>query len=135
MNIFNSNIFNKKIISLETKDYIKQLDLIEYTYLNPNNLIDKECSICLENFDLSILDNTKNIIQNEKKSNIFALFYNLYNLFNERYIETSENKTKNNSNSICILSCGHIFHYNCVYEWIEKDKTCPLCRQELKIIK
>jgi hypothetical protein len=26
--------------------------------------------------------------------------------------------------------CGHVFHYSCLAKWLEKHKTCPLCRQE-----
>ena len=32
------------------------------------------------------------------------------------------------------LECGHIFHYNCIKEWIDKSHNniyyqCPLCRK------
>ena len=26
--------------------------------------------------------------------------------------------------------CGHIFHYDCLVKWIEKKKSCPLCRRK-----
>lgn len=31
------------------------------------------------------------------------------------------------------LSCGHIFCEECVLEWLEKEKTCPLCRAEIAV--
>lgn len=29
---------------------------------------------------------------------------------------------------ICKLHCGHIFHENCVKQWINSDGRCPICR-------
>lgn len=28
----------------------------------------------------------------------------------------------------CTMNCGHIFHFDCVKEWTEKNPTCPMCR-------
>lgn len=30
------------------------------------------------------------------------------------------------------LSCNHMFCEECISSWLEKEKTCPLCRAELK---
>ena len=30
----------------------------------------------------------------------------------------------------CKLQCGHCFHLNCIYVWLNKNNTCPLCRKE-----
>lgn len=29
---------------------------------------------------------------------------------------------------IVFLDCDHIYHTDCIIEWINKDPTCPLCR-------
>jgi hypothetical protein len=29
------------------------------------------------------------------------------------------------------LPCGHIFHFDCVMEWITRDASCPCCRAVL----
>ena len=29
---------------------------------------------------------------------------------------------------ISFLDCKHIYHTNCIIEWINKDASCPLCR-------
>jgi hypothetical protein len=30
--------------------------------------------------------------------------------------------------SLCELSCNHLFHHACVVQWLEKNNTCPKCR-------
>ena len=27
-----------------------------------------------------------------------------------------------------VLGCNHIYHTDCIIEWINKDPSCPLCR-------
>jgi hypothetical protein len=77
---------------------------------NINNTNFDECSICLE------------YLYQEKENNIYYFFKIIKNIFN-------------NNDDICILSCNHIFHKKCILEWLEKEKTCPLCRVNLKIMK
>lgn len=56
-------------------------------------------------------------------------------------------ESKDNSCSICLcpirrtrgtrqLSCGHLYHRNCINEWKDNSKnTCPVCRQSFDISK
>lgn len=32
---------------------------------------------------------------------------------------------------VCFLDCTHMFHQNCIVEWVRKKNTCPLCRCKL----
>lgn len=32
----------------------------------------------------------------------------------------------------CKLPCGHIYHRNCLVEWLNKHANCPFCRYELE---
>jgi hypothetical protein len=30
------------------------------------------------------------------------------------------------------LKCNHVFCEHCIYEWLDKEKTCPVCRAEVE---
>lgn len=30
------------------------------------------------------------------------------------------------------LSCQHVFCEHCIYQWLDKEKTCPVCRAEVQ---
>lgn len=32
----------------------------------------------------------------------------------------------------CKLPCGHLFHPECLKDWLEKQASCPICRYELE---
>jgi hypothetical protein len=36
-------------------------------------------------------------------------------------------------NPVTLSECGHLFCEVCVSEWLEKEKTCPVCRKEVKL--
>ncbi|XP_050214016.1 uncharacterized protein LOC126665300 [Mercurialis annua] len=29
-------------------------------------------------------------------------------------------------------SCGHSFHENCIFRWLQKKKSCPMCRRQVQ---
>ena len=31
------------------------------------------------------------------------------------------------------LHCRHIFHCECIKEWLMKEKVCPMCKQEISV--
>jgi hypothetical protein len=35
------------------------------------------------------------------------------------------------NNEPVILKCSHIFHDNCIKEWLQKSGTCPICRSNI----
>ncbi|KIZ06803.1 E3 ubiquitin-protein ligase [Monoraphidium neglectum] len=36
------------------------------------------------------------------------------------------------SNPRIWTQCGHHFHMQCIYEWLERKETCPLCESEIR---
>lgn len=39
----------------------------------------------------------------------------------------------NEGEKVTMLPCLHAYHPNCISEWIEKDKRCPVCNIEVKL--
>ncbi|CAG9793564.1 unnamed protein product [Diatraea saccharalis] len=37
----------------------------------------------------------------------------------------------NQAENIFATKCGHIFHYHCLSQWIERSKSCPQCRNKV----
>ena len=35
---------------------------------------------------------------------------------------------------ICLTTCQHIFHWNCIKDWLPRDGSCPLCRSDQQLI-
>ena len=33
----------------------------------------------------------------------------------------------------CLTTCQHIFHWNCIKEWLTQDSSCPLCRTDQQV--
>lgn len=34
--------------------------------------------------------------------------------------------------SVCILDCNHVFHDNCMREWVKYNQKCPNCRHPIE---
>ena len=32
-----------------------------------------------------------------------------------------------------LSSCGHVYHMDCVWGWLERDRSCPICRRDLQM--
>jgi hypothetical protein len=43
-----------------------------------------------------------------------------------------EDFVENDGKRVAELKCSHIFHESCLQEWIEKQDTCPMCRELIK---
>ncbi|XP_065215384.1 E3 ubiquitin-protein ligase TRAIP-like isoform X2 [Planococcus citri] len=38
---------------------------------------------------------------------------------------------EDNEPAISSTSCGHVYHSNCLFQWMERSETCPHCRTDL----
>ena len=34
-------------------------------------------------------------------------------------------------NVMLVTSCGHVYHKNCLQEWLAKSTSCPMCRENI----
>ncbi|KPJ11795.1 TRAF-interacting protein [Papilio machaon] len=41
------------------------------------------------------------------------------------------NDLLNQTESIYAIKCGHMFHHNCLAQWIARSKSCPQCRNKV----
>lgn len=32
-----------------------------------------------------------------------------------------------------VIKCGHYFHFECIWEWLEFNRSCPICREACQI--
>lgn len=32
-----------------------------------------------------------------------------------------------------IKKCGHYFHFECIWEWLERKRDCPICRESCQL--
>ena len=42
-----------------------------------------------------------------------------------------EDFAENDGKAIAELKCGHIFHEECLKEWVQKNDICPMCRSPI----
>ena len=104
---------------------IRYQDRINYLC---NNYIDVIISKCLKD--------RKHTIINKGKLSLFAQF-------NKKYIIKNYKFSFNQNNcSICLekflekdnityLPCLHLFHENCIFEWLKRKKNCPICKYKI----
>ena len=56
--------------------------------------------------------------------------YNPLNFSQTQICSICQNSFTYNEN-ILILPCKHIFHFQCIDKWLEKNNTCPIDRKEI----
>lgn len=114
-------ILRKWIKSIRKKN-IKEVNMLysEFkTIYHKNSLEEDDCSICLE----KILIGNISISSEMKNNNLDTCVGDNCQFKNKQNISLSH------------LDCGHLYHSNCLKEWIDRSKiTCPFCRKEIETI-
>lgn len=74
------------------------------------------------------INNLIRVKKKKKKTTIFFIKDNLVPLSEDCCICLS-----NHEETALLLPCEHRnFHFTCVSEWLEKHKTCPICRASVE---
>ena len=103
-------------------------DIIDQLYPDPDKMTYEQL--------LELEENVGNVSKGLTKKQIKKIPKVLYN----------RNKFKNDDNKCVVcqyefkngeevtkLSCGHLFHSECVDTWLSKNKVCPMCHKEIII--
>ena len=142
--IFETNISNNINIDIDI-DIIRELGMTDNEFNGIEDLINND----LINFQNNV-DNIHNNIQflgNELfENNLFqdvkiTLSDSEFNKLKTKIISNYNKKYYNEKmcniclenfklqDKIIILKCKHVFHYDCIHDWLNKEKTtCPICR-------
>ena len=99
--------------------------IIDELYPNPDSMSYEQL--------LQLEDNMGNVNKGLSKKQFDKLPFVKYdkNKYSENYqcIICMEEFQKNEK--VKLLPCGHIFHDNCIKEWLMKQKSCPFCKSEI----
>ena len=125
---FNIILEKNKIMQLENKLMINELERM----INENEIIDMNLRY---NNQINIRDITQ---KKNNRNNLKELFKKVE--LTNKIIEKLEEKKciiclENYSvgNKIYYLPCFHFFHVDCIKNWINNSKRCPLCNYNLKL--
>lgn len=86
------------------------------------SIYDRDCAICQSSISLQDEDDFENENNNESNRGHQSQGHN------EK--DTSQQRKKNIM--VRLLTCGHIFHDQCITIWLLKKPTCPMCKIWLK---
>lgn len=91
--------------------------------------------------------NTNSQYRNKKKKSNIAVTIPKYENIVSQKLRNKFSVREKKDCSICLdnlysedtlkkpitLNCGHKFHPDCLYKWISKNHTCPLCRTKIAV--
>ena len=134
----------------EIKQEIKSTFDKSKTNKTPNDLISNENNnyrddnniddllLRFEEEDVNIDNNKNNLFKEDDANEILKYLPN-------SEIKEEKNKNKNNykcviclyefkiGDKVCTLPCLHIFHIDCLRNWIIRDTSCPICKLDLSL--
>ncbi len=142
---FTKEEIEKCKIKENKKEQEQELELESAKKKEAENIINENIKNNLNYFKneselINLPGSNSNINSNEirRRNNVNS---NINNLENENENLLNKDKDNNNSNNnnekpddnnfIAKLNCGHIFHSNCIDQWLSKKDACPLCKKKL----
>ena len=101
---------------------IRYKDRINYVC---NNYFDikriKYSKIIKGKLSLFAKNNKRHIIKNYK----FSFNQNICSICLEKFLE---------KDYIIYLPCFHLYHENCIFDWLKRKKNCPICKKKIYYI-
>ena len=123
----NENLDNSFDENFEEDFAIKAVDqqIMDELYPNPDAMSYEQL--------LQLEDNMGNVNKGLNKNQIDKLPDVKYdkNKYSENYQCIICMEEFENNENIKLLPCDHIFHKNCIKQWLLKQKTCPFCKAEI----
>jgi hypothetical protein len=89
---------------------------IDYTHIDNNTGLSLKCLIKNSNIIFENNDFFCSICQDNKHSKVYKSYV----------------KNLTNLSLLRQLNCKHKFHIECIETWLTYNKTCPMCRKNLK---
>lgn len=84
------------------------------------------CAICLNSMKNKYIFIGKTKYENISKTDIYDRL--------SRGLSSYPIAIDKSSYNICQLQCNHKFHKKCLFKWLNKSFTCPLCRSPLSFM-
>ena len=113
---------------IENDDSKAEQEIIEQLYPDPDKMTYEQL--------LELEEKVGNVSKGLNKAQIKKIPRFIYqkNLFKgiDNKCVVCQYEFKNGEN-ITKLTCGHIFHTDCVDTWLSKNKICPMCQKEIII--
>ena len=134
--IFGTRWFLSLFKNTNEGKYLDEKDLNELISKrnNKENII--ECVICLKdinvdklNESLSTVLNDFNILDKKNKGNDY---WDDYGIFWKPFY-FSKRKINYNNKPYFLSSCNHLFHSECIDNWLNVKRECPICRNNIYI--
>lgn len=67
------------------------------------------------------------------KDNFEATFGSIANKFDAKECVICYEEFQADSKAIPFPKCNHLYHYDCIQEWLKKKKACAMCKDEFRV--